>query len=116
MRCNCGHSKDALLKRKLESASQYSVHVLIIKARSFFLKENKNGRCCNQEVKKYTYSFVPNCNNNSYSHADVVVEMINKDMHLQAKHIILAFQLQNAFPVESTLAHIMEKLCKTLNI
>ena len=31
-------------------------------------------------------------------------------MHIQAKHIILAFQLQNAFPVESTLAHVMEKL------
>ncbi|CAM0144494.1 unnamed protein product [Urochloa decumbens] len=41
---------------------------------------------------------------------DVVVEMINKDMHLQAIHIILAFELQNAFPVESTLTHIMEKL------
>ncbi|RCV39911.1 hypothetical protein SETIT_9G008800v2 [Setaria italica] len=41
---------------------------------------------------------------------DVVVEMINKDMHLQAIRIILAFELQNAFPVESTLTHIMEKL------
>lgn len=31
-------------------------------------------------------------------------------MHLQAIRIILAFELQNAFPVESTLTHIMEKL------
>ena len=30
---------------------------------------------------------MPNCNNNSYSHADVVVEMINKDMHLQKKKL-----------------------------
>ena len=56
---------------------------------------------------------MPNCNNNSYSHADVVVEMINKDMHLQAIHIILSshFNFRMLYsPVESTLARIMEKL------
>ena len=51
---------------------------------------------------------MPNCN--SFSRADVVVEMINKDMYLQAIHSILAFEFQNAFPLGSILTHIMEKL------
>jgi hypothetical protein len=51
---------------------------------------------------------VPNCN--SFSLADVVVEMINRDMYLQAIHSILAFEFPNAFPLGSTLTHIMEKL------
>ncbi|XP_062213965.1 protein FRIGIDA [Phragmites australis] len=41
---------------------------------------------------------------------DVVVEMINKDMYLQAIRIILAFEFQNAFPLAPTLTHIMEKV------
>ncbi|PAN43983.1 hypothetical protein PAHAL_9G009000 [Panicum hallii] len=41
---------------------------------------------------------------------DVVVEMINRDMYLQAIHSILAFEFPNAFPLGSTLTHIMEKL------
>ncbi|OEL19435.1 hypothetical protein BAE44_0019546 [Dichanthelium oligosanthes] len=41
---------------------------------------------------------------------DVIIEMLNKDMYLQAIHSILAFEFQNAFPLGSTLTHIMEKL------
>ncbi|KAL6638279.1 hypothetical protein ACP70R_025851 [Stipagrostis hirtigluma subsp. patula] len=41
---------------------------------------------------------------------DVVVEMINKDMYVQAIDIILAFEFQNAFPLAQILTHIMEKV------
>ncbi|KAL6909569.1 hypothetical protein ACP4OV_001850 [Aristida adscensionis] len=41
---------------------------------------------------------------------DVVVEMINKDMYLQAIRLILAFEFQNAFPLGQILTHIMEKV------
>jgi hypothetical protein len=47
---------------------------------------------------------------NSVSPADVVVELLNKDMYLQAIRIILAFEFQNAFPLAPTLTHIMEKV------
>ncbi|GJN22642.1 hypothetical protein PR202_gb10229 [Eleusine coracana subsp. coracana] len=41
---------------------------------------------------------------------DVVVEMLNRNMYLQAIRIILAFEFQNAFPLAPTLTHIMEKV------
>lgn len=41
---------------------------------------------------------------------DVVIEMINKAMYLQAMRIILAFEFQEAFPLAPTLALIIEKL------
>jgi hypothetical protein len=40
---------------------------------------------------------------NSVSPADVVVELLNKGMYLQAIRIILAFEFQNAFPLAPTL-------------
>jgi hypothetical protein len=45
-----------------------------------------------------------------FSLADVVIEMINKAMYLQAMRIILAFEFQEAFPLAPTLALIIEKL------
>jgi len=52
----------------------------------------------------------PNCNSLFFSLADVVIEMINKAMYLQAMRIILAFEFQEAFPLAPTLALIIEKL------
>ncbi|WVZ61296.1 hypothetical protein U9M48_011197 [Paspalum notatum var. saurae] len=41
---------------------------------------------------------------------DVAIEMINKAMYLQAIRIILAFELQHAFPLAATLNLVMEKI------
>ncbi|KAJ1292685.1 hypothetical protein BS78_01G009100 [Paspalum vaginatum] len=41
---------------------------------------------------------------------DVAIEMINKAMYLQAMRIILAFELQDAFPLAATLTLVVEKI------